>query len=134
MTEERGDEALPEWVDGKAFAGWLEGRRPDLRVALTESQQRTLFRLRTEGGAGSLDVVDRMWVRLSLHLSEIPEWNWTNQTGFGKRKPRRYSTEVRTKAVRMLRGGTSIKDVAIVLDLPRTTVKNWKAREVDGTK
>ena len=134
MTEERGDEVLPEWVDGKAFAGWLEGRRPDLRVALTESQQRTLFRLRTEGGAGSLDVVDRMCVRLSLHLSEIPEWIWTNQPGFGKRKPRRYSTEVRTKAVRMLRGGTSIKDVAIVLDLPRTTVKNWKAREVDGTK
>lgn len=132
MSEEVEDTFL-EWVDGRAFAGWVEGRRPDLRTALTEAQQRALHRLRSEGGAGSLDLVDRICVRLSIHINEIPEWIWTDRPRVG-RKPKVYSAEVKAKAVRMLRGGRTMKDVAMILDLPRTTVKNWKTREVDGKR
>lgn len=79
------DDVFQEWVDGRAFAAWLEGRRPDVRQVLSESQQRTLYRLRAERGRGSLDVADRLCVRLSLHINEIPEWIWTTKPGFGKR-------------------------------------------------
>lgn len=122
---------FPEWVDGKAFAAWLEGRRPDLRSALTDSQCRTLYRLRIEGGAGSLDVVDRLCVRLNIHINEIPEWIWTETPRFGQNR-REYPPETREKAMRMLRTGRSMRDAATILDLPLETVKTWKRRDIDG--
>jgi hypothetical protein len=118
---------LAEWVDGKAFAAWLEGRRPDLMTALSENQQRTLYRLKTEDGRGSLDVVDRFCVTLSLHINEIPEWIWTeNKPGFGRRRLRKnYSQKTRDLALTMIRNGSSMKDVSEVLNVPLGTVKGW---------
>lgn len=131
--DELDDEALPEWVDGKAFAGWLEGRRPDLRTALTESQQRTLYRFRTEG-SGALDTVDRLCVSLNLHINEIPDWVWKDAPGFGRphKRSRTYSAKTKSRAVQMLRSGTLIRDVSETLNIPRETIRTWKARELDG--
>lgn len=120
-------EELPEWVDGKAFVAWLEGRRPDLRDVISESQQRTLYRFRSDGGRGSLDVVDQICCLLSLHINEIPEWIWTDPPSRDRKKPV-YDEALRNKALRMLRGGTAAKDVAAILDLPYGTVRTWKAR------
>lgn len=71
-------EQFPEWVDGRAFAGWIEGKREDYRSALSEQQCRTLHGLRSGNRQGSLGVVDRICVQLSLHINEIPEWIWTD--------------------------------------------------------
>lgn len=75
-------EKLPEWVDGRAFAGWIEGRRPTFRQSLTEQQCRTLHGFRSEGRWGSLGVVDRICVRLNLHINEIPDWIWVEGDPF----------------------------------------------------
>ena len=118
---------FPEWVDGKAFAGWIEGRRPDLREVISESQSRALHRLRTENGRGSLDVVDQICCLLNLHINEIPEWMWTDPPGFG-RKPSAYSDDLKERAERMLAGGTAIRDVSEAIGVPAATVKTWKRR------
>jgi len=118
---------LAEWVDGKAFAAWLEGRRPDINQAITDSQQRTLYRLKTENGCGSLDVVDRFCVTLSLHINEIPEWIWTDPPQRKRKRPN-YPHEVRNRAVRMLATGSSVRDVSEMLDVPFQTVASWRKR------
>lgn len=123
MTEE----PLLEWVDGKAFAAWIEGRRPDCRSALTDSQQRTLYRLRTEGGCGSLDAIDRICVHLNLHINEIPEWLWTEAPSFG-RTSATYSDETKDRALRMIASGTSLREVSEALGVPKATVTTWKRR------
>ena len=119
---------LPEWVDGKAFVAWLEGRRPDLREVITESQSRTLYRLRAENGCGSLDVVDRLCVRLNLHINEIPEWIWeVDPPGFG-RKAKTYSDETKERALKMIGTGTAIREISKILNVPQATVATWKKR------
>ena len=118
---------LPEWVDGKAFAGWIEGRRPDLRDVLSESKQRTLYRFRTENGRGTLDVVDEICCRLSVHINEIPDWIWTDSPKVG-RSGLPHEKAIRDKAVRMLKGGAPIRDVSETLGVPFSTVKSWRDR------
>lgn len=116
-----------EWVDGKSFAAWLEGKRPDLRDVLSESQQRTLYRFRAENGRGSLDVVDEMCCLLSLHINEIPEWIWTTPPKRARLKPI-HDPEIRKKAVRMLNSGTSMREVSETLGIPFGTIRTWKKR------
>lgn len=118
-----------EWVDGKAFAAWLEGRRPDLYQAITESQQRTLYRLRTENGCGSLDVADRFCCALNLHINEIPEWVWSDPPN---RQRKEHPPEIRDRACRMLASGSSVRDVSEVMGIPFQTVATWRKRVVNG--
>ena len=121
---------FPEWVDGRAFAAWLEGRRPDLRQAITEAESRALHRLRTDGGAGTLDLTDRICVRLNLHINEIPEWIWTDPPK--RRRKKTYDPEVRDRAKRMLAGGTGVRDVSEMLGVPMKTVAHWRREVFDG--
>ena len=121
---------LPEWVDGKAFAAWLEGRRPDLREVISESQSRTLYRFRSEGGCGSLDVVDQLCCLLNLHINEIPDWVWTEPPSRARSTPI-HDPAIRERAVRMLNSGTSMREVSEVLGIPFGTVRTWKKR-ADG--
>lgn len=124
-------EHLPEWVDGRAFAGWLEGKRADYREALSEQQTRTLHRLRSGDGRGSLDVVDRMCVRLSLHINEIPEWIWTDDPNC-RPSNRCYPPETKERALAMLRTRTPVREISEALNVPSSTVRVWKRRLRDG--
>ena len=114
---------FPEWVDGKAFAGWIEGRRPDLRQVISESQSRALHRLRTEGGRAALDTVDGLCCALGLHINEIPEWAWIADPLTRRRV---YDQDVKMEASALLIDGASCTQVAETLDVPLGTIKRWR--------
>ena len=114
---------LPEWVDGKAFAGWVEGRRPDLREVISESQSRALHRLRTEGGRAALDTVDGVCCSLGLHINEIPEWAWIDEPLTRRRV---YDADLKMEASALLIDGASCTQVAETLDVPLGTIKRWR--------
>jgi transposase len=48
-------------------------------------------------------------------------------------KRRRYSKEMRDEAVRELRGGASVADVAVLLGVPKGTVQYWRDAARDTT-
>lgn len=113
---------LPEWVDGPSFIAWLEEVRPDYRAELSESDQRTLHRFRTDGTRGSLEVVDRICVSLFLHISEIPDGVWSIE---GPRVGRRVPEGKRREALEMIRSGTSVSEVARKMGVNYQTVRFW---------
>lgn len=119
-------------LDGRAFVGWLEGRRPDMKVALSDSENRAVQRFRKEKYRASLAAADRICVRLSLHIDEVPEWIWNE----ARQSHRQHSSNKKDEAVAMFRDGASLSQVSEELDVPRTTIRAWrskwaKANEVD---
>lgn len=123
------EETYPEWVDGPAFARWLEEVRPDYRRTLTESQKRWVFRLVDESAKGGLGRVDAVCVRLDLHINEIPEEVWTDPPHSGFRPGREgYPPELKAQAYAMLRDGAPWKEVSNLYGIPGGTVKNWQTK------
>lgn len=120
--------AVAEWLDGKAFAAWLEGRRPDLRTRFTDSENRTLYRLRTENGRASLAVADRLCVRLNVHLNEIPQWVWLPPAKDAANRVR--SVSIKGEAVALLADGATVQETAAELKLSTRTVSEWRREAI----
>ena len=72
----------PKWataraVDGPGFVTWLEEQ--DKRGAEVE-QERSFWRWK-KGGEATFGAVDRLAVRLGLHLKDVPDRLWLEKKG-----------------------------------------------------
>jgi hypothetical protein len=91
-----------QWINGPGFIKWLEEMRPvEMRknhkeagvvqggrsVWASDSDCRAMYRAEFESGTISLDVADRLCVKLDLHIdSEMPDDLWVDKGPQGRPK------------------------------------------------
>jgi hypothetical protein len=90
-----------QWINGPGFIKWLEEMRP-VEMAkndrngggdggrsawASESDIRAMYRAEKEAGTVSLEVADRLCVKLDLHIdSEMPDELWMDKVPQGRPK------------------------------------------------
>jgi hypothetical protein len=129
-----------EWIDGLGFVRWLEEVRPEQMRRPEGSQEfegreawaspadiRNLYRAEFEGGTLSLEVADRICVKLLLHIdSEMPEELWTGSPKGGR--PGRSKAEIeqlRQQCQQLTAQGKSAPAIANELGVAAKTVRRW---------
>lgn len=115
-----------EWINGPGFIKWLEQVRPmDMKRTCTdggndggrnswceEKDARALYRAEHESQTISLEVADRLCVKLGLHIdTEMPADLWVDKVPRGK-KGGRPDSKAATKAKRLFREGKGPQRVA----------------------
>jgi hypothetical protein len=139
-----------QWINGPGFIAWLTEMRP-VEMAkndktgggeggrsawATDSDCRAMYRAENEAGTVSLEVADRLCVKLDIHIdSEMPEDLWVDKDPKG-RKTRRTAREVamlKKKATALLAKGHHPRQIAKSLDLSERTVRNWSKELEDDT-
>lgn len=117
-----------EYLDGPCLATWLDEHG-------MESEERELgFHARRvrewrAGGSANVYTVDKVLVKLGLHLSQIPEDFWLEDfippvTG----RPHVYSDAFRERAVDLVKQGQSAYMIAKEMGCSRNAVIAWSRR------
>jgi transposase-like protein len=132
-----------QWVNGLGFVRWLERVRPEQmrrsdgdkyegrEAWASPADIRNLYRAEFEGGIISLEVADRICVKLLLHIdSEMPEELWTGSPKGGR--PGRSKAEIeqlRQRAEQLIAQGHPAKQIAEELGVTPRTVYNWSKQQ-----
>ena len=72
--------ALPTQIDGRKFVAWLKRRHPELEGQWTKLVGERMTKNMNAWSRGeyhtSVDVADRLLIKIGDHLSEIPDEFW----------------------------------------------------------
>ena len=117
------------WLDGPGLVAWLERGGADLTDTAIGGRARTVRHWR-RGGMASLDVAESLLIELGLHIELLPDELWLAL--LPRRRHRLYPVEIREEAVRRVRAGEPVKDVARAIDCSRRSISSWlRRRELD---
>lgn len=121
---------MKEHLDGKGFAAWIQEQVGDPDFGMTAALGESLFRRFSEwrrGGTVTLDVADKVCVRLGYHIDiDVPEHLWCDPPQKGK--PVRMSWE-RARAMEMLGEGYFPAEVGRMLGVSSRQIRSWREFE-----
>ncbi len=121
------------WLNGARLVAWLEERGFPLTATEVGGHDRAIRHWR-DGGACSIFQADRLLTKLDVHLHEVPDGLWLEETPkkgsfVGPRRRFAYPPEVRAEAVRrVMVGEEPLKAVAQSVGCSPKAIRNWIAR------
>ena len=109
------------WLDGPRLVEWLEDRSANLAKPVLGDHERAIRHWR-EGGACSVFQADRVLTKLNIHLHELPDHLWLEESPV----VREYTQPVKEAAVRrVVIDEEPIKVVADSVGCSPRALRNW---------